>query len=64
MKTAISEKQWTAIIAVGWVLVFVHASMANSIPSGHFGGGGKVLMTVDKVYQNGLKNYANLGRFM
>lgn len=64
MKAPISEKQWTAIIAAGWLLLFVDASMARSIPSGHFGEGGKVLMTVDKVYQNGLKTYANLGRFM
>lgn len=32
MKPALTEKQWTAIIAVGWVLVFVHASSAHSIP--------------------------------
>lgn len=32
MKPALTEKQWTAIIAVGWVLVVVHASNAHSVP--------------------------------
>lgn len=30
MKPALTEKQWTAIVAVGWVLVVVHASQAHS----------------------------------
>ena len=35
----LSEKQWTAIVAVGWVLVFVNASFARSITSEFFGEG-------------------------
>ncbi|MGE8105138.1 hypothetical protein ACQKP1_15775 [Allorhizobium sp. NPDC080224] len=48
MKTALSEKQWAAIIAVGWVLVSVHASMANSIP-GEFIGEGRPLEHIRQV---------------
>lgn len=32
MKAPISEKQWAAIIALGWVVLFVHASSAHSLP--------------------------------
>lgn len=44
----LSEKQWTAIIAVGWVLVFVNASLARSIP-GEFIGEGRALEHVEQV---------------
>lgn len=49
MKTAISEKQWTAIIAVGWVLVFVHASMAQQP---HEGAGVRYLQTLHSIAPN------------
>lgn len=32
MKAPISETQWAAIIALGWVVLFVHASSAHSVP--------------------------------